>query len=292
MYLPVGSLHVFDAAARHLSFKAAANELNLSPSAVSHAIAKLEREIGALLFDRDGRQLALTLDGQTLHGPIEEAFGLIRAGITAVSSRQAQVLRLHAAPSFAALWLMPRLNSFLDQNPGMEVQIAADTDYSRFSSDDFDADIIYGRRQQDGLVVHPLGREVVRPMCTPELAALIADVPDMLQFTLIRSTLKAATWEEWFRANGVADRPLTGMRFDRSFMAIAAAADGLGICLDSTRLAARDLASGRLVMPLQGLTSDLSETDHYLVYPKRNAKRPIVVAFTRWLLDQMTSDEP
>ncbi|MCC2976525.1 LysR family transcriptional regulator [Sphingomonas sp. PL-96] len=287
MHISLGALHVFDAAARHLSFKAAAEELNLSPSAVSHAIAKLERDLGALLFDRDGRQLALTLDGRTLHGPVEEALALVRSGIKAVASRQAEVLRLHAAPSFAAQWLTPRLHKFLATNPGMEVQIAADTDYSRFTNDEFDADIVYGMREQEGLSVHPLGEERIRPLCTPALATRIKTPVDLLGHMLICSTLKSVQWDRWFRANGVQPGQGSTMRFDRSFMAISAAADGLGICLDSTRLAERELANGRLVAPLEGRSEDLAETGHYLVYPKRNADRPIVKAFTRWLLDEL-----
>lgn len=290
MQAGLGALHVFDAAARHLSFKAAANELNLSPSAVSHAIAKLERDLGALLFDRDGRQLALTRDGEALRGPVEEALALIRSALKAVASRQAEMLRLHAAPSFAAQWLTPRLHKFMAANPGLEVQIAADTDYSRFTDDAFDADIVYGAPDREGLEVHALGAECIQPLCSPALAQEIQSPQDLLRHTLIRSSVKATNWERWFEANGVAVSSVPGMRFDRSFMAISAAADGLGICLDSARLAAREIASGRLVAPLAGKAHDLFETGHYLVYPRRNATRPPVKLFTRWLLAELAAE--
>lgn len=287
MDVRLGSLRAFDAVARHLSFKAAAEELNLSPSAVSHAVSKLERALGALLLDREGPSLALTLDGQTLHQPIETAFELIQTGLNAVSARQSRLLRLHSAPSFAAQWLTHRLADFLARHPGMEVRIAAGTDYTRFTADEFDADILYGRPEQEGLVSHALGPEVVRPMCSPTLAEKIRSVEDLYKVGLIRSTVKRVGWDEWFRANGLRPPDTIGMRFDRSFMSIAAAADGLGVCLDSTRLAERELASGRLVCPLEGVTQDLAESEHYLVYPRRNAERPIVMAFTRWLLEQI-----
>jgi len=286
MNVALGSLKAFEAVARHLSFKLAAKELNLSPSAVSHAISKLERALGALLFDREGGQLSLTLDGQTLNRPMEEAFGLIRAGLSAVSARQSQLLRLHSAPSFATQWLTPRLSDFLAQHSGMEVRIAAGTDYSRFTADEFDADIIYGKRDQEGLVWHSLGTEIVRPMCSPAIASRINSPKDLYGLTLIRSTLKKVSWEEWFRANNFAPPETVAMRFDRSFMSIQAAADGLGVCLDSTRLAEREIQSGRIVLPLKG-TVDLHECDHYLVYPRRNAQRPIVIAFTRWLMAEI-----
>ena len=239
MNIAFGSLRAFDAAARHGSFRLAAEELNLSPSAVSHAISKLEKSLGALLFDRNGRSLSLTQNGQTLHKHVEEAFSHIRVGVTAVSARQAQLLRLHTAPSFAAQWLTPRLADFLEKHPGMEVRIAASTDYSRFAADEFDADIVYGKPDNDSLVVHSLGREVVKPMCSPKMAEKIRTPEDLYGLTLIRSSLKAVTWEDWFKANRMKAPEAVGMRFDRSFMSVQAAADGLGVCLDSTRLAER-----------------------------------------------------
>ncbi|WP_367348533.1 LysR substrate-binding domain-containing protein [Sphingobium yanoikuyae] len=283
MHILLGPLKIFEAAARLGSFKAAAEELHLSPSAISHAVAKLEKELGAKLFDRDGRKLMLTLDGRVLHGPIEEAFALIRTGMQSVQSRHAQMLRLHSAPSFAAQWLTPRLQDFLSRHPGMEVQIAADTDYTRFTNDDFDADIAYGPRAQDGLVTRFLGHEKIVPLCTPDMAQSIKKPADVLNHTLIRSTLKSSSWEEWLRANHIAAPATAGMRFDRSFMAINAAADGLGICLDSTRLAERELKSGRLVEPLAGIAENADDAGHYLVFPQRNADRPAVAAFSAWL---------
>lgn len=292
MHIPYSSLSAFEAAARLLSFKDAAQELHLSPSAVSHAIAKLERDLGALLFEREGRRLALTPDGRLLHGPVEEALNLIRGGLRAVSQRQSNVLRLHSAPSFAAQWLTPRLQGFLAAHPGMEVEIAADPSEVRFTNDEYDADIAYGRPAQDGLVVHSLGEEPLKPMCAPSLAARFASPRDVQDAALIHSSMKVATWKDWFRANELKGAPPTGMRFDRSFMAIAAAADGLGVCLESTRLAEKELKSGRLVTPLDGASRDVSETHHFFVYPKRNAERPVVAAFRRWLLTELSEDAP
>lgn len=287
MHVSLGSLKVFDAAARLGSFKAAADELNLSQSAVSHAIAKLERDVNALLFDRAGRQLLLTANGRSLHRHVGEAFTQIRLGLNELSSNQAQVLRLHAAPSFAAQWLTPRLTRFFDAHPGMRVQIAASTDYTQFAADEYDADIVYGAPQTEGLVVHALGEERIEPMCSPQVAARITTPADLYGQTLIRSSLKSVTWEDWFLAQDLAapDQPTT--LFDRSFMAISAAADGLGVCLDSTRLAERELASGRLVTPLADIARPLTEANHVLTYPQRNAQRPIVVAFTKWLLAEL-----
>ena len=173
-------------------------------AALALALGESEQVYCAFVLDREGRRLSLTGDGQALHAPVEEAFGLINSGMNAISMRQTSVLRLHAAPSFAAQWLMPRLASFRADNPLIEVQIAADTDYVRFTGDDFDADIVYGMRSQEALMTNPLGRELIAPMCSRELAPAIRSAADLVGLPLIHSTLKYTTWADWLGANGIA----------------------------------------------------------------------------------------
>src|SRR6185436_9440949 len=117
----------------------------------------------------------------------------------------------------------------------------ASTDYARFSADEFDADVVYGAPRGDNLVVVPLGEETVAPMCAPQLAKSIKVASDLLGQILIQSDNKQIRWSDWFAANGLSPPPLHGSRFDRSFLAIAAAVDGLGVALESTRLAEREL---------------------------------------------------
>ncbi len=127
------------------SFRAAADDLGLSASAVSHAIRGLEMALGTTLFLREGRSIRLTEEGETLALHIERGFGELQRGISSVSSRgRSQLLRLHCAPSLAAQWLLPRLRRLLSEVRGLEVRISAGTDYARFSNDEFDADIVYG----------------------------------------------------------------------------------------------------------------------------------------------------
>lgn len=282
--IPIGALPVFEAAARHLSFKAAANELHLSPSAVSHAITKLERDVGTLLFDRSRNALALTPDGLLLQRPIMEALTLVRGAVDALSNRQALVLRLHSSPSFAAQWLGPRLNSFLEENPGFEVSISADPEPARFAQDQFDVDIVYGLTDSEGLVVHSLGPAEIAPMCSPAMAEKLGTIEDLHRVPLIHSMIKTVSWPDWCRANGAIIPPPPTIRFDRSFMAITAAVDGMGVCLESVQLAEREIAAGRLVLPFAGRSVTLAEANHFLVYPQRNEKRPVVNAFRDWLL--------
>ena len=239
LHLPLSALRAFEAAARTGSFRAAASDLGLTPSAVSHAVRGLEDLLGAALFLREGRSIRLTPDGETLVHHVERAFGELRLGIGAVSARGPQLLRLHSAPTFAANWLAPRLRRMLGECAGLEVRISAGVDYTRFIADEFDADIVYGlppaefygAPAQRGVVVLPLGTEVVTPLCAPALAAEIRSPRDLLRHSLIESDNKRVRWPAWFAANGLPAPESRGPRFDRSFLSLSAAADGLGVAL-------------------------------------------------------------
>lgn len=289
-HTPLSILRAFEAAGRTGSFRAAAEELNLSPSAVSHAIRKLNQTLGTELFHRDGRAVRLSPDGEALMRHVGRAFEELRRGMEVVSTRGTRLLRLHSAPSFAAQWLTPRLAKFLAGHPGIEIRLAAGTDYTRFIADEFDADIVYGQPRQDGLVALPLGEETVTPLCTPQLARRIRKPSDLLQEVLIESDNKQVRWSAWFDANGLTAPPPHGTRFDRSFLAIAAAADGLGVALESTRLAERELKSRRLVQPLRERAVDVRYVGHYLVFPRARRQRQALRLFTRWLAVELGLD--
>jgi LysR family glycine cleavage system transcriptional activator len=223
---------------------------------------------------------------------VSRAFDELRRGMEVVSTRGPKLLRLHCAPSFAAQWLTPRLADFLKQHPGVEVRIAAGTDYTRFNTDEFDADIVYGLARVEGLIVVPLGEETIAPMCAPDLAAMIASPSDLFNQVLIQSDSKQIQWTDWFAANDLVAPPPNGSRFDRSFIAIAAAAEGLGVALESTRLAERELASGRLVMPLDGKAVPVRYIGHNLVFPRYVRQRHSLRAFAEWLLAELGVEAP
>ena len=294
-HLPLSALRAFEAASRTGSFRAAADDLALTPSAVSHAIRGLERDLGTLLFLREGRAVRLTAEGETLMRHVERGFGALQLGIATVAARGPQLLKLHSAPSFAAQWLVPRLRRLLEDCPGLELRIAAGTDYTRFVADEYDADIVYGGTPPDfrgaaarqAVVVLPLGTETVTPLCAPDLAPRIRTPRDLLGATLIESEAKAVRWPAWFAANGLVAPAPAGPRFDRSFLSLSAAADGLGVALESTLLAERELASGRLVRPLQGCCEDMAYTGHWLVFPRsRRYARPMLL-FLEWLAREL-----
>lgn len=279
----LSAVRTFEAAARTGSFRAAALELSLSPSAISHAIVTLEQSLGTVLFERDGRAIRLSADGEQLMRHVGNAFEELRRGVDAVTNRGPQLLRLHSAPSFAAQWLSPRLPGFLAAHPEISVRLAASTDYASFTTDEFDADIVYGPARAGSLSV-PLGEETITPVCAPSVASRLNEPADLLNLPLIQSDRKQVRWPDWFAENGVkAPSQQSGMRFDRSFLAIAAAAGGLGVALESTRLAEQELATGRLVAPLLACAKNIRYVGHHLVCPQTGLRRRPVRAFATWL---------
>jgi LysR family transcriptional regulator, glycine cleavage system transcriptional activator len=286
--VPLSTLRVFEAAARRRSFQAAATELNLTPSAVSHAVRKMEESLGVVLFERVGRGVSLSSEGQTLMGYTERAFEELPRGMEAVAARAPRLLRLHSAPSFAAHWLTPRLARFFAQHPEVDVRLSAGVDYARFDTGEFDADIIYGLPRQEGLAVLPLKEEVVTPLCAPHIAETIESPTDLLRHRLIQSDNKQVRWPAWFALNGIAVPSTSrGSRFDRSFLAIAAAADGLGVALESTLLAEREILRGRLVAPLAGRSQDIRYVGHHLSYPPPFERRVQLRVFAQWLTREL-----
>lgn len=283
--IPLSVLRSFEAAGRGGSFRMAADELGLTPGAVSHAIAKLEDALGVSLFTRTTRAVALTPEGVTLMQHVERGFSELRQGLERVSARGQKLLRLHAAPSFAAQFLAPRLPRFLAAYPDIEIRLAAGTDYARFKADEFDADIVYGKLPvAPGLLAVHLTEETVTPLCTPALAATIHNADDLLTQKLIHSDNKQIRWSDWFSANGVKAPHPHGLRFDRSFLAISAAADGQGVALESTLLAQREIKQGRLVAPLAGVAQDIIYIGHHFVYPSARQGSALIETFLAWLL--------
>lgn len=285
--IPLSLLRAFEAAARTGSFRNAADELALSPSAVSHAIRKLEAGMGIRLFTRSTRTIHLTPEGKFLYQHVNRAFDDLRYGIDTVAARGPTVLRLHSAPSFAAQWLAPRLPGFLAAHPMIDLRMAANTDYVRFGTDEFDIDITYGKPRSEGALTIPLGEELLTPLCSPAMAERIRRPADLANVPLIQSEYKQFRWPSWFEVNGLPIRAPQGARFDRSFLAIAAAADGLGVALESTRLAEREINSGRLVRPLAGQEREIHYTGHHLAYSSVGQQRHTIGIFRDWLLAEL-----
>ena len=286
--VPISAIRAFEAAARTGSFRDAANELHLTPSAISHAIRKLESTMSTTLFERGTRSVRLTPAGENLMRHAGAAFDNLRRGIEEVAGRGPQLLRVHSAPSFAAQWLAPRLGRFIAAEPKLEVRLAASAEYARFSNDDFDLDIVYGQPRGEGVEIVPLGQETITPLCTPEIAKRIRKPKDLFNQVLIRSEIKQVQWHQWFAANGLEPPAIHGMRFDRSFLAIAMASSGLGVTLESTLLAEGEIKTGRLIAPLAGRSIDIRYVGHHLVFPRASRQRHPVRAFAEWIAAELS----
>lgn len=291
--VPLPFVRVFEAAGRTLSFAAAAQELNLTPSAVSHSVRKLEEMVDIRLFQRSTREVKLTREGAVLLEHVQRGMEEMQRGFALVTQEERTPLRLHTAPSFATQWLLPRLASFVREHPNVDLRVSASTDYARFD-DDFDLDIVYGDPQWSPHEKLPLAVEYLTPLCAPELAQQIRTPEDLYRQPLIQCEVQMLQWRGWFEANDLAPPTHYGLRFDRSSMAIAAAVDGLGIVLESTLLAERELQRGALVRPLAGRSREVEYIGHYLIYPRRRHYHEAFDIFKIWLMKQLgiTAGDP
>lgn len=285
--VPLPFLRIFEAAGRTASFAAAAQELDLSPSAVSHSIRKLEETIELRLFQRSTREVQLTREGAVLLEHVQRGLEEVRRGFALVTSDEPMPLRLHTAPSFATQWLLPRLAGFVSEHPDIDLRFSASTDYARFEEDDFDLDIVYGVPRPSVHEIIPLAVEKLSPLCSPELAARIYSPDDLYRLTLIQCDAQMFQWKGWFEANRLTPPHHYGLHFDRSAMAIAAAVDGLGVVLESTLLAEREIQRGALVRPLLGKAQEVQYVGHYLVHPRRLHQHESFEIFKRWLLAEL-----
>lgn len=291
---PLSALRTFEAAARHCSFKLAAHELGVTPSAVSRAVNSLEDYLSTNLFHRRPRSLILTDAGKELLVPLREGLRLIQDGVDKVIKRErADILTVSCAPSLARAWLMPRLAAFLEQAPQVETRLISDSRVADFANDEADLCILYNQNRSDqnlwpNLVVEPLLEERLIPACSPQLLANsppLGGPEDLLLFPLLHTETKATTWEIWFQRAGAKKIPSKkNIRFNRSTLAIEAALTGLGVVLESETLLRPHLESGLLIVPFDLSVSGPEAGGYFLVYPANKKKLPKFQAFKKWVL--------
>jgi LysR family glycine cleavage system transcriptional activator len=289
---PLNALRAFEAAARHLSFTQAAQELNVTQAAISHQVKALEERLGVLLFHRRGRTLMLSEAGQAYLPPVREAFdGLATATEGLIRRDSAGTLTVSCLSSFAVTWLVPRLKRFRDHEPDIDVRLSASDQLVDFAREDVDLAIRYGRGDWPGLWVDRIMTEDITPVCSPKLLEgpkRLERPADLRHVTLLHEDMRES-WRMWLLAAGVDDvDPERGPGFSHANMAIQAAVDGQGVALGRTPLVAAELAAGRLVKPFD--ISLPAEFAYYLVCPEATAERPKVRAFRAWLLE-MAAEE-
>ncbi|MGN6572149.1 MAG: transcriptional regulator GcvA [Pseudolabrys sp.] len=288
---PFKAIRAFAVAARHMGFKAAAEELHVTPSAVSHAVAALEQALGVKLFHRRVRRLLLTDAGKTYFDRLRPAFEEIAAATHEISARQrSDILTVASAPAFARAWLMPRLKAFLDDHPDIELRIRATSDPAEMNADDVDAIVLYERAVGPDLVADRLMTEDMVPVCSPALRSQLRSPQDLLRQTLIHTETKLVIWSMWLKAAGIdPDRVDRGLRFNRADLALEAAKIGLGVALESRVLAEPHIANGSLVIPFEASVR-LSEGSYFIAARPAKAQLPKVDAFRNWILQAARSD--
>lgn len=287
---PLSGLRFFEAAGRLMSFKKAAEELNVTPSAVSHGIVALEQALGVTLFVRGPRKLALTPEGADYLTYVSEGLSLIAIGTQRLPSRHARrVIKVSCAPTMASRWLLPRLPAFQEQWNTVSVSVETSHRLVSFPADGFDFAIRMSRAGSAGPNWDHLFAETLVPLCSPAYRDRFLDsfgTFDIRRARFIRITSLSEDWPAWLEAAGMADLEPDGgdLRVDTLQLALEAAAAGLGVALGRLPLAAPDLASGALVEahPLR-LPAEMS---FWLVGTAAVELRPELRAFRRWVLEQ------
>lgn len=285
--LPLNALRSFDAAARRLSFAGAAGELGVTPAAVSVQVRRLEEWVGAPLFLRGHRSIALSATGEKLAPRLTALFGEMERLISDVADLDAQTLQVSAMPSFASKWVAPRIGRFLGRHPGMQVRMTGGDGRSDFDRDGVDVGLRYGDGDYPDLHRDLIARATAFPVCSPALAAAWPDPAAIPAALLLQdeSSLVAPglpTWSIWFAAAGI-DRDVEGgARFGNSHMALSAAVAGQGFALGITPLVDDDIAAGRLVRPFD--TAVDSSFGFWFVCRGDRVGEAKIAAFRDWVL--------
>jgi len=288
MHIPLRAIGVFHAVARTGSVTRAADELGVTPSAVSQQIQSLEVSLGTTLIGKSGRNVVLTEAG-------EQYFEMIQAEIESIAEatqrirgfRSVTTLTVRTSPSLSTKWLLPRLASFIDAHPEIELRLDGTNEPTTFQRENVDLEIRHGTGQWPGLFMEGLAEERFWPVCAPSVAeAASLDAPELLRFRLIHSVKSQAQWSHWFDSAGVnATERWRRVLFDRTHMAVDAATAGFGIALESDLMMWSELKTGRLVCPVRNPPA-LSLTTQWVTCPPDHLRLGKVKTFLAWLMHQ------
>ncbi len=289
---PLNALRAFEAAARHLSMSRAADELHVTPAAVSHQVKGLEEYLGVQLFHRLQRGLALTKAGKTYLPGLRDGFEKLQQATEALfQSETGGPLTVSVTPTFAAKWLVHRLENFTQLHPEIQVMLVATSLKVRFEEGEADIAVRYGPGVYPGCRVDKMFEEEAYLVCAPSLADgehPIREPRDLLDHTLLSPVQHEIdesfpTWEIWLRGHGVhCQQPITGPTISPHWMLVEAAVQGQGVALVKASVAERDLESGRLVRPFAE-TLPVAHA-YWLISPEETADKPKVRAFRDWIM--------
>jgi LysR family transcriptional regulator, glycine cleavage system transcriptional activator len=288
----LNGLRAFESAARHLSFTRAATELNVTQTAISHQIRRLEEQLGITLFERRTRELRLTREAAAYLPSVQAAFDELRQA-TARLQRPSRdsLLTVSTMASLAAKWLVTRVAAFQDANPGIEVRITTSAHLVDFRREEVDMAVRYGRGSWPGLRARWLMAEDIFPVCSPALLQAgkpLRQPSDLAHHTLLHASASREEWQVWLTAAGLPSSIAArrGLSFDQSFMVVQAAVDGLGVALGRSRFVEADIAAGRLVVPFDLVLP--ADAGFYIVAPEDTADTPKIALLRDWLLASVT----
>lgn len=290
---PLNALKAFEAAARHLSFTKAAEELYVTQAAVSHQIKILEEHLGLKLFLRRNRSLLLTEEGQGYYLDIKEVFSQLLDATEKLFARgEKGSLTVSLTPSFAIQWLVPRLSLFNELYPDIDVRIKAQEHDENSLTDDVDLAIYYGKGHWAGVEIHKLHTEYLVPLCSPLLlngTKPLTSPHDLRHHTLLHDTTRRP-WKQWMKTAHINTVNVNqGPIFSHSSMVLQAAVHGQGVALGNSVLAKPELDAGRLVIPFNHRLE--SKNAYYLVLRAAQAELGKIVAFKEWMLAMVEQEQ-
>jgi len=289
---PLAAVRAFEAAARHLSFTRAGEELGMTQAAVSYQIKLLEDRLGAPLFLRQPRQVVLTELGRSLAPAVGEAFELLRAAFAAARSGAQNTLTISSNPTFATQWLAPRLGSFQLAQPTLAVRLDSSTDVRDFAREEIDVSIRTGSGHWPGTAAHRLIKATFTPMLSPKLAESIGGIrepADLLKLPIIDPG--DPWWPLWFKAAGIAEPSLGGRprsQMGTQTLEATAAMAGNGVAILTPAFYQAELTAGRLIQPFDLVGYDGHA--YWLVYPEARRNAPKIRAFRNWLLSTLPEE--
>lgn len=283
---PPNWLRTFEAAARHMSFTRAAEELHVTQSAVSQQIRLLEDRLGQTLFHRLPQSLQLTDSGRAYLAVVHDAFERLTLGTEELFGySRSELVTIRATPGFGEFWLVPRLHSFYREHPELDIRVIATIWNPQFIESGVDLEIRYGVGEWTELDMQPLMQEYLLPVCSPAVAAELGGDPERLAGArLLHTDGFRNGWPEWLQRAGVADRVDggRGSHFDTAILPLKLAGEGLGVALGRWSLVERQIDSSDLVAPFD-VSMPVEET-FYVTWPATEELRPEAVLLRDWLL--------
>ncbi|CAO3414789.1 LysR family transcriptional regulator [Azospirillum doebereinerae] len=279
-HLPLNALRAFEASARHQSFTKAAIELCVTQAAVSHQVKTLERRLGAVLFRRLPRGLALTDEGLALLPVLRESFDRIGELLGRFETGHVrEVLTVGVVGTFAVGWLLPRLRAFTETHPFIDLRLMTNNNRVDLAAEGLDCAIRFGDGAWHGMDAEALFDAPLSPLCAPEIAARLSGPADLLRETLLRS-YRSDEWPRWFAAAGLPAPPIKGIVFDSSWMMVETAVQGDGVALAPPLMFARHLESGRICRPF---AAEVRLGGYWLTWLKSRPVTAALRAFRAWL---------